>query len=286
MVTPILIRSFGRSGSTLMMQVLGSSENVLFDREYPFEKRYLTYLHRLSNVVNQPFADNDEWNADVLFESNNSMIGPFPYTETDLFDKNELPGDFLMRLWDGFSYQLIKFNSGKFDNSRPIYYAEKVAQDVCVDINHFTSCKNLFLFRDPRDEFLSIKSFNHKRGFNGFDWSKDDTDESFARKLCSMRRSFMHHLLHIDNDDQRLVVFYERFIENPVGSTKLISDWLGIELSYHLVENQHPMVADHMTSLSVNDSIYRWKSELSSDIQAIFAKELGEELESLGYEVP
>jgi hypothetical protein len=213
------------------------------------------------------------------------MIGPFPYREIDIFDRNELAMDFLMRLWEGFSYQLIKFNNGKLDNSRPIYYAEKVAQDICDDINNFTSCKNLFLFRDPRDEFLSIKSFNNKRGFNGFDWSKDDTDESFARKLCSMRRSFMHHLLQIDNDDQRLVVYYERFIENPMGSTKLISDWLGIELSYLRVEKKHSTVADHMTSVSVNDSIYRWKSELSSDLHAIFATELGKELDSLGYEV-
>jgi len=41
---PILLRSFGRTGTTMLMQLLGSSEKIIFDKEYPYESRLLAYF--------------------------------------------------------------------------------------------------------------------------------------------------------------------------------------------------------------------------------------------------
>jgi hypothetical protein len=41
----------------------------------------------------------------------------------------------------------------------------------------------------------------------------------------------------------------------------------------------------HLTSASPQESIGRWRREMPPEVQAIFATELGEELDSLGFEV-
>ncbi|SHF55168.1 hypothetical protein SAMN04487965_2225 [Microbulbifer donghaiensis] len=285
MITPIMLRSFGRSGSTLLMQVLGSSKNVIFDRDYPFEKRHLTYFHRLANIVGKD-ADNDsDWNPDTIFNSSLNRVGPIPYQEVEIFDRKKLSDDLLRRLWNGFSHQVAACQSESIDDSKPIYYAEKVVHDICDDINNIVEAKNLFLFRDPRDEFLSVKSFNKKRGFNGFGWQKDDTDESYALKLCNMRRNFMRHIANIERDERRFLVKYEEFMGNPYEITNSIGEWIGLNLDYGKVESQKKAVAHHFTSSSVGASVGRWKTEMEQSVAAIFARELGEELQLLGYEV-
>ena len=53
-IIPLLLRSFGRTGTTVVMQLLGTSPNVLFDRVYPFEHRLLAYAARLGMVASLP----------------------------------------------------------------------------------------------------------------------------------------------------------------------------------------------------------------------------------------
>ena len=285
MITPIMLRSFGRSGSTLLMQVLGSSSNVIFDREYPFEKRHLTYLHRVASVASSESSNSEDWNPDTIFDSKLNRVGPIPYPETSIVDRESLRTDYLLRLWNGFSAQAKAKASGTFDSKRPLYYAEKVVHDICDDVNSVVGAKNIFLFRDPRDEFLSIKSFNQKRGFNGFGWGEDDSDESYALRLCNMRRNFMRHISSIEQDGRRFVIRYEDFINDPHTWTKKIGDWLSLDLNYSAVEAKQSSVAHHITSKNIADSVERWKAELSSNVLDIFTREIGEELLSLGYEV-
>ena len=284
MITPIMLRSFGRSGSTLLMQVLGSSNNVIFDREYPFEKRHLTYLHRVASVASSEFSNGDDWNPDTIFNSELKRVGPIPYPEVSIVDREKLKIDYLMRLWNGFASQAKSKAKEDIDSTIPLYYAEKVVHDICDDVNSVIEAKNIFLFRDPRDEFLSVKSFNEKRGFNGFGWSESDSDETYALKLCRMRRNFMRHIASVNIDDRRFFVRYEDFMSEPYSWTKKIGDWLSLELDYSLVEAKQGAVAHHITSKDVSSSVSRWKSEMSGSIARIFSDEIGEELVALGYE--
>src|SRR5438045_1003360 len=47
-LTPILVAGSGRSGTTMLMALLGTDPRVAFDRVYPFENRYLTYLAKFA----------------------------------------------------------------------------------------------------------------------------------------------------------------------------------------------------------------------------------------------
>ncbi|WP_156035244.1 sulfotransferase [Microbulbifer sp. HZ11] len=282
MITPIMLRSFGRSGSTLLMQVLGTSSNVIFDREYPFEKRHLTYLHRVAKVASAEAENGDDWNPDTLFDRNLKRVGPIPYVDTSIVDRSKLRTDYLLRLWNGFSSQVISKAAGSVDPSRPLYYAEKVVHDICEDVNQTLEAKNIFLLRDPRDEFLSIKSFNHKRGFKGFGWQENDSDESYALRLCDMRKTFMRHVSNLKSDHRKIFIKYESFMRDPFRFTDEIGDWLDLSLNYGEVLQARDTVSQHITSEA--NSI-RWKSELSPRLKKIFSDNIGEELNSLGYEV-
>jgi len=279
---PIMLRSFGRSGSTLMMQVLGSHKNVAFDRVYPFENRHLTYIHRLSAVMKKERKFSEQWGPDTLFNSNALYVGATPYKNIEIFNENDLSRRSLEYLWKALSEEILE-KSEDFDLSLPTYYAEKVVQDICHDINSVVEAKNLFVFRDPRDEFISIKSFNEKRGFNGFGWLESDTDESFALRMAESRKEYMRNLVNINNDHRRMVILYERFMESPHEHTKKIGDWIGLELSYDTVLDGLGSVSQHITGGNVSEP--RWKKELPLSIKQIFGNILGEELLALGYEV-
>lgn len=285
MIVPIMLRSFGRSGSTLLMQVLGSSSNVIFDKDYPFEKRHLTYLHRLSKILDMEVSNGPDWNPDAIFKSSLDRVGPIPYQEVKIFERHILSKEVLKQLWAGFSKTIKSAVAENINQEQPVYYAEKVVHDICDDVNSICEAKNIFLFRDPRDEFLSVRSFNKKRGFNGFGWEESDDDISYARKLCAMRRNFMRHIAKIQRDDRRFFVKYEQFLSDPYGNTEDLSEWLGVSLDYAKVEEQVGSVSHHMTSRNVSESISRWKYELDGDVLEIFKRELGEELCLLGYEV-
>lgn len=46
---PILLRSpGGRSGTSLLMEILSSADEIVFDKKHPYESRVLSYFYRLS----------------------------------------------------------------------------------------------------------------------------------------------------------------------------------------------------------------------------------------------
>lgn len=47
----------GRSGSTLMMQLLASNSRVVFDNRYPAEYRFLSYFTRVVEMMTEPFDE-------------------------------------------------------------------------------------------------------------------------------------------------------------------------------------------------------------------------------------
>src|SRR5436853_2601872 len=66
-LTPILVRCmWGRVGSTLLMQLLGTSEAIAFNRSYPYEARVLTsLLHHIQPLAAPQPAPLGWWMDDI-----------------------------------------------------------------------------------------------------------------------------------------------------------------------------------------------------------------------------
>ena len=57
------------------MQILGTGKRVCMERHYPFEQRYLTYVHNLTRMINEPVKKKDDWDSEVLLRGESSMVG-------------------------------------------------------------------------------------------------------------------------------------------------------------------------------------------------------------------
>lgn len=284
-VIPLMLRSAGRSGSTMLMQLLGTSEQVFMEREYPFEVRYLSYLHKLIYQIKQPCKNDDKWNPDSLFNQDITRVGAIPWGNVSILDQDGLATSVFRQAWKAFSQELIIHSNNK-DSDKTFYYAEKIVPIIGFDVNAITAAKNLFLFRDPRDEFLSIKSFNAKRNYLAFGWTNDDDDISFAKRLASQRKEFMRLISKIDMEDtRRHLVIYENIIRNPYAETQRLSRWLGVDLDWDNLSVNKEILAEHATTTSLGKSIERWKTELSKEINQVFCDALGNELQQLGYDL-
>ena len=282
-LTPLLVRTFGRTGSTLLMQVFGTGANVCFERQYPFEQRYLTYVHELSRVIGLPEKSNEQWNNDMLFSGRSDVVGSLPYHDVKALDRALLSDLSYVALWEQFS-EAMRHERG-MESGEPGFYAEKVPHHVVDRANEHLKARNVFLLRDPRDELVSIKSFNAKRGFNGFGWCPEDTDLSYARKMCGNRRVFLRNLVGFDTNPRRIAVRYEDLIRKGPEEVERLSDWLGIRLSHAEATGDRAIKKQHMTSKDPASSVERWRTELDDEVQALFAEEIGDELSTLGYRV-
>ena len=265
------------------MQVLGTGKQVCMERHYPFEQRYLTYVYNMSRMISASPDSGSDWNNDVLFQGRSSVIGCLPYGRIDAFDKNALADRCFSSLWSEFSKAMRDTRGIAMDT--PALYAEKVPNQVAERANELLTAKNLFLLRDPRDEMVSIKSFNDKRGFNSFGWLDGDTDISYAHKICRNRRKFLQNLMSFEANERRMYIRYEDLILDGNNQTDRLSSWLDQSFCFKQATSDKQIQKRHMTSGTPSASVGRWKKELSSDVLQIFSKELGAELSELGYTV-
>lgn len=282
-LTPIMVRTFGRTGSTLLMQILGTSDQILFEKEYPFEHRYLTYVYNSARMIAESPRADDDWNNDVLFQCRSSSIGALPYGITNTLETDKLASYVFVSLWEQFSRSMREV--ARCEYGQEYFYAEKVPSECADYANEYLGARNIFLLRDPRDEMVSIMSFNKKRGFRSFGWTEQDTDVSYAQKMCSNRRFFMQHMHNAKDGKRRINVRYEDLISKGQEEVERISDWAGVTMSFDTAMSNSEIQSRHMTSKDSASSVERWRSELSKEVQNIFSHELGEELSNLGYAV-
>ncbi len=282
-LTPVMVRTFGRTGSTLLMQILGTHRNVCFERQYPFEHRYLTYVYNMSRMIGLKARVDEPWDNDVLFRGKQRMMGCLPYGNTKSINRDSLADRTLLSLWQDFSAEMRE--SAGIGPTEKAFYAEKVPPYVAETVNQALPAKNLFLLRDPRDEMVSIMSFNQKRGFNSFGWVDTDTDVTYAVKMCKNRQKFMQLMIDFEVNHRRLFVRYEDLIRQGEEEVERLSEWLGLPLSLKQIEKEKKIREVHMTSKDPMASVERWRRELSDEVLEIFKISLGEELDGLGYAV-
>ena len=78
MFRPILCGGYGRSGTSAVMKILATDPQVVFDREYPYEIRYLAYYAKLSSILKNRSPD-PRFTSDHLYTFEESVFGPWPW---------------------------------------------------------------------------------------------------------------------------------------------------------------------------------------------------------------
>lgn len=282
---PLMIRAFGRTGTTLMMQLLNTSNDVFVPNGYPYESRFLSYLARLAQV---PTSLTSEYPKDYIWDDGKvnqgipSLIGNFPYQHDDFLNAKRTSARFLTALWNQFSDEVELSKEKSFS-----YYAEKVSLDAAPFISSaLNDSRNLYIVRDPRGELASIYSFNQKRGFNGFGWLDSDDLHSYSDRMISSRKFFLQNVksFYKKPDESNFVARYEDLACDLGAVSSDLSEWLGIELSACDVLDSQDTFSHHMTNSNVVSSIDSWREKLPSEIIDKLTTSLLDELRFFGYE--
>lgn len=280
---PLLILGAGRNGSTLLMQLFGTSPQIVFDRVYPFEVRYLTYLLRWAHMLAQQFGG--DGNAADNHAPPSQILGPLPYENAQLWNGEQMWPACFAAAWKEFSAVAVaRMQGSMITETQPRYYAEKVGGWVPSYLERAMACNIILLVRDPRDMFLSISAFNRKRGYPGFGRLADDDDLTFAKRLINLWHHGFSHGLQVAANPSNILVRYEQLVLDLPYEAERLSRFLGVEFDVGVVEKQVSEFAHHMTSSSARESVGRWRRELSPELKELFLNEVGKELQYYGYE--
>ena len=289
---PLLLLFSARSGSTLLMQLLGTSPKIVFDRVSPFEHRYLAFLLRWSWQLADGGLRRSDWTLEQMVlehASAGNFIEPPPFASPAGFaamTADPMWHDTFRLAWHEFTNRArqSRICSPQLD-PEPLWYAEKSralfrqsVQDVGIEP------LAIYLLRDPRDVLMSIWSFNQKRGTKYFAVAEGESDEAFALRFIEERKVRLRTILEmVPHDRHATVVRYEDMATDLAGVASRLSERLGVQLDAKQVLAQQGEFSHHMSSAGPEASMQRWRREMSPDIQRMFDDILGGELEALGY---
>ena len=280
MLTAILVAAFGRSGSTAVMSLLASAPQVALDRAYPFENRYLTYIAKLALLLERQ-DPHSKVTPHQIFDFADATFGSHPWVAQDADARGPATGisgvtavQWLGSLWQAFSAHAAHTAPGA------AFYAEKAPSWLPAMARECLPASTIYLFRDPRDIYLSANAFMQKRGSPGFDRSPTDTDLDYARTLAHRFLSYFENYFMDRRRQDCLLLKYEEMI--------LSEDGLPLRLQRELEIESHwggsPWLAAHRTTPDLRSSVGRWQREpLPPEVDRFLREYLRSPMIELGY---
>ena len=294
-LVPILVDGSGRDGTTLAMQLLGTAAEIAFDRTYPYEQRYFSYLLQWARVPLLEDWDNELWNLDSLahteYLEEATVVGPVPWPERSLLaggGERELWEEAFESVWATFSRRAREAMRSRLgDQGLEVrYYAQKIAESWALPPSLLADARLLCILRDPRDTWMSSLAFHRRRAAVGDSFlplGPDDSEDDFMRKFIEDQRTRMQWLRGVESDDVP-VIRYEALVGDLAAEAERLGEWLGVRLDAEAVLRRRGDYAKHMTAGGPEQSVGRWRQEMGADVAALFWQAMGEELAAFGYE--
>ncbi len=267
----------GRCGSTLLMELLATADEIVFDDRYPAEYRFASYFARMAGAMTEPFDQTRHAGVTPFFFGPEPVWGPIPFA-TEVIDRDALRPALLAQMWVAWS------GAARARNPGARLYAEKLAVDVAALTEAGIPVWVVDLVRDPRDVLASIRSFT-ARGVDGF--GRDGTVDEAAyveRFVATIERGFTR-LLDVEPDVDRVLVRYEELVTELPAVAARLGAWLGVELDAARAAASWSAHGRHSTSPSPAASIGRWRRDLGAAEAAGIAERLGPLAARVGYEL-
>lgn len=268
----------GRTGSTLLMQLLATSPEIVFDDRYPAEYRFLSYFRRVAELMTEPFDEGRHRGVTPFFFDPPVRFGPIPF-RSDVVDVGALREPLVGGMWAAFGAELRRRHPGVR------YYAEKLAVPLDAGLRAAIEVRVIDLVRDPRDVLCSMRSFTAAgHGEDGFGAAAELRTVDFASGFVDRAEAQLDLMLADDDGPHRRLVRYEDMISDLPGVAEQLGRWLGVTLDAERVVADRASYRHHVTSASPESSVSRWRSELAPAEAAMVTERLAHHLARLGYD--
>ena len=279
---PILVASTGRAGSTLLMKVLASHPEIIVRSLFPYETRASQYYY-ICNFEEMDTANFNpiNWNGIEYrpFQGNDKKSAFWSQQQTQKgWEKQQV----------NLSDEYYSFVAELEDKPLAKSFAEKLVGLSLVEpmINSFPESKVIFLQRDPRDTFFSVKSFNQKRGYVSFGEEKGEA--TLFTNIISFYK-YSQKLKKTLSQVNYINLKYEQLVTEKMATISQLFNSLDVDnsdrqvlaaIKYAFAES--PESLKHKTSTNVSASMSRWKREADDQVLEIFAS-FQKDLEQIGY---
>jgi hypothetical protein len=298
---PIQVTAIGRSGTTLLMQILSLHPEILTTNFYPYELRQAAYWINFLRTATAP-ADFEHSSHPDKFETVPQFIGHNPYSHPEYINQYKNPQNaknfYSIDTFNALAklcseridayYRLVSQEEGKI---RAKLFAEKLVpgpvQNICRDI--YDNPREIILTRDFRDILCSAKSFNNKRNNQSFGRDKVNDDFEWVERIAMNGAKRLHNAWH-ERKDSALHVRYEDLITDPLTQISRIFTHLEVNscletastIAKKIFSSQSD-IATHSTTSTPQASIGRWQHDMPQELQEHCASKLGYALRTFGY---
>jgi Sulfotransferase family len=295
---PILIEAPGRSGSTWTMTLLGCHPDVVVYAPFRVEPRLAGYWTELFRAVSEPATFMRAVRPELLDYSPDwwSRRGSRPPVDVPepalarwlLEDSVEDLAAFCRRRIDGF-YRRAAEAQGKPAAS---CFAERGtgARAIAILQELYPRLAEIFLIRDPRDMLASRFAADTRLGRRRFNRDEASSDADYVRTVYAQQ--LRRHLRRWRSSPSRQpMIRYEDLIQTPKPALAELFGHLGLDdreetvgqvLETAAVERANRQRA-HMTATGPQESIGRWRRDLSPEVKQACEESLGGLIGDLGY---
>jgi hypothetical protein len=278
-----------RSGTTLLMGLLGSFKNVSYVQKYPYEHRFAAYLASTYAVLTSTTPDSSPWQFEA--ELPNQRLTPFPFQGDDL-SKAWYSGSFRDHMKAGLRSSLEALAEGESlkrgYRGDSLWWAEKFpGRHECALVDIFQSFHLLSVTRNPLDITLSrIRLASKKDGIWVHEGGPINIAETVNHEIRKVHDIAMAHQEVSRRQSQpHLLLRYEDAVDDKAWALDQIATTFEFEID--------PAMAAKIRARSDEERVYHSTApmELSSadeklreDIEAGVSQSGREMLKRLGYD--
>lgn len=295
---PLIVNSFGRTGTTLFMRMLAAHPQVIIYDRPPYEIRGSKYWLHALRVLGTPADGRTQIGAAMQFHEDSRAAGGNP------FYSSEFAANADVEAWSGSAYlaDLISFCQRSIDDwyvataaaqvkpTAPlVFFAEKHFPDLFPRLlrDLYPDAQEIFLVRDFRDMIASMLAYNAKKGSGDFGRDRVESDEAW---LDYLRQNFsVLHTAWQQRGEPGSLIRYEELIQDQAGVMTAALERLGLEATALIVADVEAAanaaeLQGHGSSQSPASSIGRWRQDLTPTVQAEVTERFEYLLNAFGYE--
>jgi hypothetical protein len=273
-----------------MMSLLREHPAIVVPGDHPFEVAMLRHAMNCVRIMGQPPVLGPQLPPALEWLGQDPRRqGSLRRTPLETWMNREYVERLATSLRDNVTafYEQAARCAGQIDAA---YFAEKtgITPVSSLVLNLFPDGRLIFLIRDPRDLLCSITHFNARRGYLSFNRQSVATDEEYVPLL--FKRLIGQHRLNAQCAGRVMAVRYEDLIRQPLPTLERIFNFFELETTpamlREMLESGHASASknpNHVTSKSTEESIGRWRRDLSPHLVRLVEEHASELLDAYGY---